>query len=168
MQPTTYHPSHLTAMIGAALLLSLGCSAANASARAPPPPFPLRPGLDFNCTHEPWPLSVVFPPPIGAIACGSRHLQRCPTSAVQTEPLVTWPQAELGAGYVVAMIDGTNSARHWLVGNVPGAALRAGFRNENTTAGLTILSPYYGPHPPPPTASDPYHVRAQSTTADPW
>ena len=156
-----------------ALLLSLGCSAASASATAPPratppPPFPLRPGLDFNCTLEPRPLSVEFPPPIGAIECGSRHLQRCPTSAVQTEPRVTWPQAELGAGYVVAMIDGTNSARHWLVGNVPGAALRAGFSNENTTAGLTILSPYYGPHPPPPTASDPYHVRAQSTTADPW
>ena len=27
--------------------------------------------------------------------------------------------------------DGSNSARHWLVGNVPGKVLRTGFRNEN-------------------------------------
>ena len=46
--------------------------------------------------------------------------------------------------------DGSNSARHWLVGNVPGKVLRTGFRNENTTAGVTILQPYHGPHPPAP------------------
>jgi hypothetical protein len=82
-------------------------------------------------------------------------------AAVQTEPLVTLPAAEEGAGYVVMMVDGTNSARHWALGNVPGSALQQGFRNENTTRGVTILSPYYGPHPPPPSASDPYHVYGQ-------
>eukprot|EP01047_Picozoa_sp_COSAG01_P088067 COSAG01_NODE_20546_length_948_cov_1.359246_1_plen_126_part_00 len=82
-------------------------------------------------------------------------------AVVQTEPLVTLPTAEEGAGYVVMMVDGTNSARHWALGNVPGSALQQGFRNENTTRGLTILSPYYGPHPPPSSATDPYHVYGQ-------
>ena len=60
--------------------------------------------------------------------------------------------------------DGSNSARHWLVGNVPGKVLRTGFRNENTTAGVTILQPYHGPHPPAlgtPGRTDYVHVYGQ-------
>ena len=45
---------------------------------------------------------------------------------------------------------GSNSARHWLLGNVPGHALKAGFSNENATAHIDIMQPYHGPHPPAP------------------
>ena len=48
------------------------------------------------------------------------------------------------------MRSGSNSARHWLLGNVPGHVLKAGFSNENTTAGVDIMQPFHGPHPPAP------------------
>jgi hypothetical protein len=45
---------------------------------------------------------------------------------------------------------GSNSARHWLLGNVPGHVLKAGFSSENATAHIDIMQPYHGPHPPAP------------------
>ena len=57
----------------------------------------------FNCT-APGDLNVTFAAPVGAIHCGSRHLDNCPTgpnSVVQTEPAVQYALAEDAAGYTV-------------------------------------------------------------------
>ena len=87
---------------------------------------------------------------VGAVHCGT-PVAGCPTAVVQTEPRVTLSTAEAGSGYIVMMLDGQSSNRHWMLGNVPGTLLRAGFANENISGHpaaphLTILSPYWGPH----------------------
>lgn len=68
--------------------------------------------------------------------------------------LIVQPHSRLLAtGFTMRSNDvssGSNSARHWLLGNVPGHVLRSGFSNENTTAGVNIMQPYHGPHPPAP------------------
>ena len=102
----------------------------------------------FNCTGaSATELEVSFPSPVGAINCGTR-LYKCPESPTQTEPTITLASADAEAGYAVMMIDGSNSARHFLMGTVPGYALAQGFSSENKTG--TILQPYHGPHPPSP------------------
>jgi hypothetical protein len=114
-------------------------------------PFPptKRGGLDFNCTLAS-PLDVLFASPVGAVHCGT-PVTGCPTAVVQTEPRVTLSTAEAASGYVVMMLDGQSSNRHWMLGNVPGTLLSAGFANENISGHpaaphLSILSPYWGPH----------------------
>jgi hypothetical protein len=79
--------------------------------------------------------------PVNIVECGT-PVRGCPTSVVQIEPSVQFAHADPSAGYVVMMLDAATSNRHWLLGNVPGSALRAGFKNENTTPGVEILSPY--------------------------
>ena len=112
-------------------------------------PFPptKRGGLDFNCTLAS-PLDVLFASPVGAVHCGT-PVTGCPTAVVQTEPRVTLSTAEAASGYVVMMLDGQSSNRHWMLGNVPGTLLSAGFANENISGHpaaphLSILSPPLG------------------------
>ena len=55
---------------------------------------------------------------------------------------------------------------HWRLGAgiEPSLFFATGFRNENTTAGVTILQPYHGPHPPArgtPGRTDYVHVYGQ-------
>ena len=120
------------------------------SAQPSPAPHPGMPAW-FNCTKSAEALLVSFGKPVGAIDCGTR-IKKCPESPTQVEPMVRLPDADPRAGYVVMMVDGSNAARHWLIGNVPGKVLAAGFNNENATslATATILQPYHGPHPPSP------------------
>jgi hypothetical protein len=65
------------------------------------------------------------PQPLGAIKCGTR-CYKCPESPTQVEPTVQLADADPRAGYVVMMVDGSNSARHWLLGNVPVRVSAAG------------------------------------------
>ena len=95
---------------------------------------------------------MLFASPVGAVHCGT-PVTGCPTAVVQTEPRVTLSTAEAASGYVVMMLDGQSSNRHWMLGNVPGTLLSAGFKIANETISghpaaphLSILSPFWGPH----------------------
>jgi hypothetical protein len=96
--------------------LALCCAFATVSSQpSPSPHIPMPPW--FNCTEGVETLSVSFKEPVGAIDCGTR-CKKCPESTTQMEPTVKLADADPAAGYVVMMIDGSNAARHWLLGNV--------------------------------------------------
>ena len=85
----------------------------------------------FDCTSPP--LEVRFDEPIGSLACGT-HLYKL-NSSLANGPHITYSGADPAKGYVLMMIDPDAPSRaqptdapirHWLVVNIPGAALRAG------------------------------------------
>jgi hypothetical protein len=85
----------------------------------------------FTCTSPP--LEVRFDEPLGLLACGT-HLHKL-NSSLANGPRITHSGADPAKGYVLMMIDPdaprraeptSAPIRHWLVVNIPGAALRAG------------------------------------------
>jgi phosphatidylethanolamine-binding protein (PEBP) family uncharacterized protein len=105
--------------------------------------------MDFNCTQPV--LSVTFGEPLGKIQCGQKMHKTNP--ALATAPAVSMKDADDGKGYVLMMIDPDapshaaptySPIRHWLVVNIPGAALKAG---TAVSKGET-LSKYHAPGPP--------------------
>jgi len=107
----------------------------------------------------------------GEVHPGSLFLQ----ADISKAPVVRWAQADPGAFYTLLMLDfdgnangswpdavasGENSPiRHWIVGNIPGDQLRAGYgESSSAKAGDKpgILQPYRAPHIP--VVSDRYGV----------
>ena len=97
----------------------------------------------------------------GAAACGNLFLEKDIGGGINTAPYVEYAKAQPGKLYALLMVDPDadlpNSTsfpdapaaglhapvRHWVVGNIEGAALMKG----DLTQALTV-SPFHGPSPP--------------------
>ncbi len=126
----------------------------------------LAPAQPLTYTRTDPPLEVTFTVAgghySGAVTGGNLFLQ----PDIAAAPTVRWSQAAPGKFYTLMMLDfdgdaagswpdavpsgGNSPVRHWIVGNIPGALLRAAGYVEAIPASpaVTVLQAYRAPHIP--------------------
>ena len=130
------------------------------------------PAVDFFACTDP-PLSVRFQEPLGQLGCGVPKLFKT-NASLGTAPHITYLGADSRKGYVLMMIDPDAPhhapIRHWLVVNIPGAALLTGDVGGGPAdgpyagQGEVLQQQYRRPGPPNGTG---YHRYAQFLFAQP-